>query len=107
MNKKLTKFLIVSSVLAFVLVSTGFAANYAGADNVAGHLMLLKATPAEIQLQTSNMDKLKYKWNEDTIFLDAENEEISAMEFFRKFKNNGVFLSLDGKLVKKIAPAEF
>lgn len=74
---------------------------------MSGFLDLFKRTPSQIEIVTENRDRLKFFWTAETVFVDWQEQELSPEDFYRQFKDKGVFLFLDGKKITRIAPAVF
>ena len=106
-NKNITTLVLLAAILSVLFLSPVFAAKYEGVDNVSGFLALFKRTPPQIEIVTENKDRLKFLWTEETIFVDWQEQELSPEDFYRQFKDKGVFLFLDGKKITRMAPAVF
>lgn len=109
MKKIIIKFapLLLGVFLSVFILSAGYAAKYEDVDNVSGYLVLLQRTPNQVEVMTENKDRLKYLWTQETVFVDWQEKELSPEDFYRQFKDKGVFLFLDGKKMTRIAPAVF
>lgn len=99
--------ILVAAILSVLFISPLSAAKYEGVDNVSGFLDLFKRTPSQIEIVTENRDRLKFFWTAETVFVDWQEQELSPEDFYRQFKDKGVFLFLDGKKITRIAPAVF
>lgn len=106
-NKNVFALILLAAVFSVLFLSPVFAAKYEGVDNVSGFLDLFKQTPPQIEIVTENRDRLKFLWTEETVFVDWQEQELSPEDFYRQYKDKGVFLFLDGKKITRIAPAVF
>ena len=106
-NKNVFALILLAAVFSVLSLSPVFAAKYEGVDNVSGYLDLFKRTPPQIEIVTENKDRLKYLWTQETVFVDWQEKDISPEDFYRQYKDKGVFLFLDGKKITRIAPAVF
>ena len=106
-NKNVFALILLAAVFSVLSLSPVFAAKYEGVDNVSGYLDLFKRTPPQIEIVTENRDRLKYLWTAETVFVDWQEQELSPEDFYRQYKDKGVFLFLDGKKITRIAPAVF
>lgn len=106
-NKNVFALILVAAILSVLFISPLSAAKYEGVDNVSGYLDLFKRTPPQIEIVTENRDRLKYLWTAETVFVDWQEQELSPEDFYRQFKDKGVFLFLDGKKITRISPAVF
>ena len=106
-NKNVFALILLAAVFSVLSLSPVFAAKYEGVDNVSGYLVFLQRTPNQVEVMTENKDRLKYLWTQETVFVDWQEKELSPEDFYRQFKDKGVFLFLDGKKITRIAPAVF
>jgi hypothetical protein len=106
-NKNVFALILLAAVFSVLSLSPVFAAKYEGVDNVSGYLVFLQKTPSQIEIVTENRDRLKFFWTAETVFVDWQEQELSPEDFYRQFKDKGVFLFLDGKKITRIAPAVF
>jgi len=106
-NKNVFALILLAAVFSVLSLSPVFAAKYEGVDNVSGYLVFLQKTPSQIEIVTENRDRLKFFWTAETVFVDWQEQDLSPEDFYRQFKDKGVFLFLDGKKITRIAPAVF
>lgn len=103
---KLTILLFASFVLVFS-VSILNAEKIGKSGSISAYLVLLQFTPNQVEIVTENKDRLKYLWTQETVFVDWQEKVLSPEDFYRQYKDKGVFLFLDGKKITRIAPAVF
>lgn len=82
------------------------APKIASFDNLTGFLVALTKTPPVVRLRTGSGEKT-FSWNADTKFFDAQGNDITIIDFYKKYKQQGVFLLFTGGVLVRMQPASF
>lgn len=75
-------------------------------DNLAGFLVALTKTPPVVRLRTGSGEKT-FSWNADTKFQDEQGNDMNIVDFYKKYKQQGVLLLVTKGLLVRIQPAAF
>ncbi len=82
------------------------APKIASFDNLTGFLVALTKTPPVVRLRTGSGEKT-FSWNADTKFLDEQGNDMNIVDFYKKYKQQGVLLLVAGGVLVEIQPAAF
>ena len=75
-------------------------------DNLTGFLVALTKTPSVVRLRTGSGEKT-FSWNADTKFLDKQGNDVNIIDFYKKYKQQGVLLLFVESVLVQIQPASF
>lgn len=103
MKNKTAALLIAFVLIATLLVAGGFAEE----KEIAGVLKVFKADPPIIEVSSAGAAPAKFTWTEETIFLNRHDEELTPVEFYRQFKDQGVMVFYEGNMILRIEPSYF
>ncbi len=75
-------------------------------DNLSGFLIALTKTPPVVRLRTGSGEKT-FPWDADTKFLDAQGNDVNIIDFYKKYKQQGVLLLFGESVLVQMQPASF
>ena len=109
MRKRSFPFLLcaISLIYAYCFVCCADAApKNVSFDNLSGFLVALTKTPPVVRLRTGSGEKT-FSWSADTKFLDAQGNDVSIIDFYKKYKQQGVLLLFAESVLVQVQPASF